>query len=76
MHRPSIVAPCGRTLVRIYATRLDQSGVSLDLADPDTGAVLLSRYHFELEGVTFAVPGPWELRWNLGEPGDVSEVRG
>ena len=68
MHRTSIVAPYGRTLVRIYANRLDRSDVSFDLSDPDTGAVLPGRYHFELEGITIAVPGPWELRWNLFEP--------
>ena len=50
-------------------TRLDRSDVSFDLADPDTGAVLPGRYHFELEGITVAMPGPWELTWNLGERG-------
>jgi hypothetical protein len=68
MHRTSIVAPYGRTLVRIYANRPDRSDVSFDLADPDTGVVLPGRYHTELEGITVAVPGPWELRWKLVEP--------
>jgi hypothetical protein len=68
MHRTSIVAPYGRTLVRIYANRLDQSDASFDLADLDKGVVLPGRYHIELEGITVAVPGPWRLRWNLVEP--------
>jgi hypothetical protein len=68
MHRTSIVASCGWTLVRICATRLDQSGVSLDLTHLDTGVMLPVRCHFELDSMTIAVPGPWELSWNQGVP--------
>jgi hypothetical protein len=64
----SIVGPDGRPLDRVYASRFDYTGTHFDLADPNTGAVLPGRYHFELEGVTVAVPGPWELSWNLHEP--------
>jgi hypothetical protein len=56
------------TLVRICATRLDQSGVSLDLTHLDTDVMLPVRCHFELDSMTIAVPGPWELTWNLGAP--------
>ena len=67
--RPTaIVAPDGRSLDVAYASRFGQAGTIFDLADPDTGAVLPGRYHFELEGITVAVPGPWELRWSLVEP--------
>jgi hypothetical protein len=26
------------------------------------------RCHFELDGMTVVVPGPWELTWNLSAP--------
>jgi hypothetical protein len=68
LHPASIVAPNGLPLDLTYATRFGHTGTLFDLADPDTGAVLPGRYHFELEGITVAVPGPWELRWNLVEP--------
>jgi hypothetical protein len=68
MHCTSIVAPYGRTLVRIYANRLDQSGMSLDLTDLDTGVMLPVRCHVELDSMTIAAPGRWELTWNLRAP--------
>jgi hypothetical protein len=39
-----------------------------DLSDPRIGADLPGCYHFELDGMTVAVPGPWELGWNQQEP--------
>lgn len=68
LHPASIVAPNGRPLDLTYATRFGHTGTLFDLADPDTGALLPGRYHFELEGITVAVPGPWDLRWHLVEP--------
>jgi hypothetical protein len=64
----SVVAPDGRALDLAYAFRFDQTGMAFDLADPETGTVQPGRYHVELEGVTVAVPGPWELNWSLREP--------
>ena len=67
--RPAaIVAPDGRSLDLAYASRFGQAGTLFDLTDPETGAVLPGRYHFDLEGVMVAVAGPWELSWNLGAP--------
>jgi hypothetical protein len=68
LHPASIVAPNGRPLDLTYATRFGHTGTLFDLADPDTGALLPGRYHFELQGITVAVPGPWDLRWHLVEP--------
>ncbi len=67
--RPAaIVAPDGRSLDLAYASRFGQAGTIFDLSDPESGAVLPGRYHFELEGVIVAVAGPWELSWKLGAP--------
>ena len=67
--RPTaIVVPDGQSLDVAYASRFGQAGSIFDLADPDTGVVLPGRYHFELDGITVAVPGPWELSWDLGAP--------
>jgi hypothetical protein len=64
----SVVAPDGRALDLAYAFRFDETGMAFDLADPETGTVQPGRYHFELDGITVAVPGPWELSWDLVEP--------
>ena len=64
----SVVAPDGRALDLAYAFRFDRIGIAFDLADPETGTVQPGRYHVELEGITVAVPGPWELTWDLREP--------
>jgi hypothetical protein len=64
--RPTaIVVPDGRSRDLAYASRFGQAGTIFDLVDPDTGVVLPGRYHFELDGITVAVPGPWQLSWEL-----------
>jgi len=64
----SIVGPDGQPLDRSYAARFDYSGLSFDLADPSTGVALRGCYHFEVEGVTVAVSGPWTLSWSQRGP--------
>ncbi len=40
--------------------------LAFDVVDPETRTVQPGRYHVELDGVTVAVQGPWELNWRLG----------
>jgi hypothetical protein len=54
LHGGSVRLDAGRNL----RTRLDQSGVSLDLTHLDTGVMLPVRCHFELDSMTIAVPRP------------------
>jgi hypothetical protein len=62
----SILAPDGKLLDLERAFLIDDSSLSFDLAT-ETDAVLPGRYHFEVEGATVAVPGPWEVSWDLRE---------
>jgi hypothetical protein len=74
--RPTaIVAPDGRSLDLAYASRFGQAGTVFDLTDPGTGVVLPGRYHFEVEAVTVAVPGPWDLTWTFLEASSFQEGR-
>ena len=60
----SILAPDGQALDLSSAFLIDDSSLSFDLATGGS-AVLPGRYHFEVEGVTAAVTGPWEVSWDL-----------
>jgi hypothetical protein len=51
-----------------HAAPYGRTNYVFDLSDPQTGAVQPGRYHFELDGMTVVVPGPWELTWDLGAP--------
>ncbi len=43
-------------------------GLSFDVAESTTGAVQAGTYHVQLDGVTLAVRGPWELSWGVAGP--------
>jgi len=64
----SITGPDGHPLDLAHAVPYGRTNYVFDLSDPETAVVLPGRYHFELDGMTVAVPGPWELTWNLGAP--------
>ncbi|MBN1814930.1 MAG: hypothetical protein JXA14_24030 [Anaerolineae bacterium] len=64
----SITGPDRQPLDLAHAAPYGRTNYVFDLSDPQTGAVLPGRYHFALDGMTVAVPGPWELNWNLGAP--------
>ena len=51
-----------------HAAPYGRTNYVFDLSDPQTGAVLPGRYHFALDGMIVAVPGPWVLSWNMDVP--------
>lgn len=61
----SITGPDGHPLDLAHAAPYGRTNYVFDLSDPQTRAVLPGRYHFELDGMTVAVPGPWDLSWEL-----------
>jgi len=64
----SITGPDGQPLDPAHAAPYGRTNYVFDLSGPETGAVRPGCYHFELDGMTVAVAGPWELSWNLGAP--------